>query len=72
MHFKTNFFTKGSAFCITELYNLKDLTLQHVPVKGKVRKVEVKRLRRRNKTDILTIVYIQENVENVETHEGTI
>ena len=57
--FKKKNFTQGSAILKVKLYNPKNLIVQHIPVKEKVRKTETKRLRNGYNVDVLTFIDIQ-------------
>ena len=65
-----------SAILTIKYYNPPDLIFQHLPVKGKVRKIEVNRMRNGYIIDTLTSVDIQEIVKIggkvVEIYEGVI
>ena len=56
-------FTQGSAISKTRFYNPKDLIIQHLPVREKVRKYVIKRMRNGCQIDILTSVDIQERIK---------
>ena len=43
--FNTQTFTQGSAFLKIKYYNPENLIVQHLPVKEKVKKIEVNRMR---------------------------
>ena len=60
---KNQIFTQGSAFLKIKYCNPKRLTVQHLPVKERVYKVEVNRMRNGYFIDTLTIVDIQEFVK---------
>ena len=66
----------GSAILTIKYYNPPDLIFQHLPVKEKVKKIEVNRMRNGYIIDTLTSVDIQEIVEIgrkvVEIYEGII
>ena len=65
-----------SAILIIKYYNPPDPIFQHLPVKGKVKKIEVNRMRNGYIIDTLTSVDIQEIVKIgrkvIEIHEGVI
>ena len=52
---------KVSAFLKIKCYNQPDLLCQHLPVKGKVKNIEVNRIRSGYIVDTLTIVDIQKS-----------
>ena len=65
-----------SAILTIKYYNPPDLIFQHLPVKEKVKKIEVNRMRNGYIIDTLTSVDIQEIVKNggkvIEVYEGVI
>ena len=58
--FNNQKFTQGSAFLKVKYYNPKNLIVQHLPVKEKVNKIEVKKIRIGYIIQTLTSVDIQE------------
>ena len=74
--FNTGNFSQGSAILKIKYYNTKNLIVQHFPVKGRDKKIEINRMRNGYIIDHLTSVDIQEIVKIggkvVETHEGVI
>ena len=74
--FNNQTFTKGSATLKVKYYYPKNLIVQHLPVKEKVNKIEVNRMRNGYITQILTSVDIQEIVriggKVIEIYEGII
>ena len=54
---------QGSAILKVKHYNPKNLIVQHLPVKEKVNKIEINRMRKGYITQILTSVDIQEIVK---------
>ena len=72
--FNNHTFTRGSTILKTKYYNLQKLIIQHLPIKEKVKKMEINRLRNGLIVDVLTSVGIQENVKFggnvVKVHEG--
>ena len=69
-------FTRGSAFLKTKYYNPKNLIVQHIPVKEKVKKIEVNRMRNGYNINTLTSVDIHEIVKTggqvIESYEVAI
>ena len=65
-----------SAILTIKYYNPPDLIIQHLPVKEKVKKIEVNRMRNGYITDTLTSVDIQEIIKIggklIEIYEGPI
>ena len=74
--FHTGNFNKGSAILKIKYYNRKDLIVQHIPTKGKEKKIEINRMRNGYIIDTLTSVDIQEIVKIggkvIEIYEGVI
>ena len=74
--FNNQSFTKVSAILRIKCYNPGDITLQHIPLQEKVRKVEVKRMRIGYITDTLISVDIQELAKTgwkvIKIYEGII
>ena len=74
--FKIQTFTQGSAILKIKSFNPKNLIVQHLPVKEKETKIEIKRMRNGYITQVLTSVDIQEIVkkggEVIEIYEGVI
>ena len=74
--FNNQTFTQGSAILKIKYYNPKNLINQHLPVKEKVNKTEINRMRNGYITQVLTSVDIQEIVKNggiiVQIYEGVI
>ena len=74
--FNTVSFNQGSAILKIKYYNRRDLIVQHLPIKEKVSKMEINRLRNGYIIDTLTSVDIQEIVEIggkvIEIYEGVI
>ena len=62
-NFKILTFTQGSAFLKIKYYNPKNLIVQHLPVKEKVNKIEINRMRNGYIIQVLTSVDIQEIVK---------
>ena len=62
-NFNTCNFNRGSAILKIKYYNPKNLTVQHLPVKEKEKKIEVNRMRNGYVIDTLTSVDIQEIVK---------
>ena len=75
-NFSNQTFTRGSAILKIKYYNTRDLIVQHLPIKEKVNKVEINRMRNGYIIDTLTSVDIQEIVKIggrvVEIYEGVI
>ena len=69
-------FTQGSPILKIKYYNPRDLIVQHLPVKERVKKIEINRMRNGYIIDHLTSVDIQENVKIggkvIEIYEGVI
>ena len=69
-------FTQGSAVLKIKHYNPKNLIVQHLPVKEKVNKIEVNRMRNGYIIQVLTSVDIQEIVKIggkvIQIYEGVI
>ena len=61
--FNTQTFTEGIAILKIKYFNPKDLIVQHLPVKEKVKKIEVNRMKNGYITQVLTSVDIQEIVK---------
>ena len=61
--FNIQTFTQGSAILRTKYYNSKNLIVQHHPVKEKINKVEIFRMRNGYLTQVLTYVDIQKIVK---------
>ena len=61
--FNNQIFTQGSAILKIKYYNPKNLIVQHLPVKEKVKKIEVNRMRIGYITQVLTSVDIQEIIK---------
>ena len=61
--FNNQTFTQGSAILKIKYYNPKNLIVQHIPVKGKEKKIEINRMRNGYIIDTLTSVDIQEIVK---------
>ena len=59
----TGTFTRGRAILKVLFFNPSDLIFQHLPVREKVKKTEIKRMGNGYNIDILTSVDILENVE---------
>ena len=59
-NFNNQAFTQGSAILKIKYYNPKSLTVQHLPVKEKVNKIEINRMRNGHTIQVLTSVDIQE------------
>ena len=57
--FNNQSFTKGSAILKIKYYNPRDLIVQHLPIKEKVNKIEINRMRNGYVIDTLTSVDIQ-------------
>ena len=74
--FNNGKFNQGSAFLKIKYYNPKNLIVQHLPIKEKVNKFEVNRMRNGYITQIMTSVDIQEIVEIggkvIQIYEGVI
>ena len=74
--FNNQTFTRGSAILKIKYYNPKNLIVQHLPIKGKVKKTKINRMRNGYIIDTLTSVDIQEIVKIggkvVEIYEGDI
>ena len=74
--FKNQTFTQGSANLKTKYYNPRDLIVQHLPIKERVNKTEINRMRNGHIIDSLTSVDIQEIVKIggkvIEIYEGVI
>ena len=56
-------FTQGSASLKINYHNPKNLTVQHIPVKERGKKMEINRLRKSSIIDVLASVDIQEIVK---------
>ena len=56
-------FTQGSAILKIKYYNPKNLIVQHIPIKQRVKKTEIHRMRNGYIVDTLTSVDIQEIVK---------
>ena len=61
--FNTGNFNQGSAILKIKYYNPKNLVVQHLPIKERVSKTEINRMRNGYITDHLTSVDIQEIVK---------
>ena len=61
--FNTGKFNQGSAILKIKYYNPKNLIVQHLPIKEKVIKMEINRMRNGYIIDTLTSVDIQEIVK---------
>ena len=61
--FNTGNFNQGSAILKINYYNPKNLIVQHLPIKEKVKKMEINRMRNGYITDYLTSVDLQEIVK---------
>ena len=74
--FNNQNFTQGSAILKIKYYNPKNLTVQHLPIKEKEKKIEINRMRNGYIIDTLTSVDIQEIVKIggkvMEIYEGVI
>ena len=74
--FKNGKFNQGSAILKIKYYQPKNLIVQHLPVKEKVNKTEVSRMRNGYITQIMTSVDIQEvfkiGGKVIEIYEGVI
>ena len=74
--FNNQTFTQGSAILKIKYYNPKNLIVQHLPIKEKVNKIEINRMRNGYIIDTLTSVDIQEIVKIggkvIEIYEGVI
>ena len=74
--FNNGSFIQGSAILRIKYYNPKDLIVQHLPIKEKVNKMEINRMRNGYIIDTLTSVDIQEIVKIggkfIEIYEGVI
>ena len=74
--FNTGNFNQGSAILKIKYYNPKNLIVQHLPIKERVNKMEINRMRNGYIIDTLTSVDIQEIVKIggklVEIYEGVI
>ena len=74
--FNNQTFTQGSAILKIKYYNPKNLVVQHLPVKEKVKKSEINRMRNGYIVDVLTSADIQEIVKTggkiIEIYEGGI
>ena len=68
--------TQGSAILKIQCYNPKNVTVQHIPVKQRVNKMEINQMRNGYNTQLLTYVDIQGIVkigcEVFEIYEGVI
>ena len=74
--FNNQTFTRGSATLKIKYYNPKNLIVQHIPIKGKEKKIEINRMRNGYIIDTLTSVDICEIVKIggkvIEIYEGVI
>ena len=74
--FNKQTFTQGSAILKIEYFNLKNLIVQHLPVKENEKKIEINRMRSGYITQVLKSVDIQEIVKiggkKIEIYEGVI
>ena len=74
--FNNQTFTRGSAILKIKYYNPKNLVVQHLPIKERVNKIEINRMRNGYIIDTLTSVDIQEIVKIggkvIEVYEGVI
>ena len=62
--FNTQTFNEGSAILKIKYYNLKNLIVQHLPVKEREKKIEMSRMRNGYIIDTLTSVDIQEMLKS--------
>ena len=74
--FNNQTFTQGSAILKIKYYNPRDLIVQHLPIKEKVNKIEINRMRNGYIIDTLTSVDMQEIIKIggkvIEIYEGVI
>ena len=74
--FNNQTFNQGSAILMIKYYNPRDLIVQHLPIKEKVNKMEINRMRNGYIIDTVTSVDIQEIIKIVgkviEIYEGVI
>ena len=74
--FNTVNFNQGSAILKIKYYNLRDLIVQHLPVKERVKEIEINRMRNGYIIEHLTSVDIQEIVKIgckvIQIYEGVI
>ena len=74
--FNNSNFTQGSAILKIKYYNPRDLIVQHLPIKERVNKIEINRMRNGYIIDTLTSVDFQEIVKIggkvIEIYEGVI
>ena len=74
--FNNQAFTQGSVFLKIKFYNPKNLVVQHLPIKERVKKIEINHMRNEYIIDTLTSVDIHEIVKIggrvIETCEGVI
>ena len=74
--FNTQTFNQGSAILKVKYYNPRNLIVQHLPIKEKVNKIEINRMKNGYITQVLTSVDIQEIVKIggkvIEIYEGVI
>ena len=63
-NFNTKTFTQGIAILKIKYYSPKHLIVEHLPVKEKVKKIEVNRMRNGYITQVLTSVDIQKIIKN--------
>ena len=61
--FNNQTFTQGSAILKIKYYNPKNLRVQHLPIEGRVKKMEINRMRNGYIVDALTSIDIQEIVK---------
>ena len=62
--FTNQTFNQGSAILKIKYYNTKDLIVQHLPIKGREKKIEIERMRNSYIIDTLTYVDIQKTAKN--------
>ena len=73
--FNNQTFTQGSAILKNKYYSPKNLIVQHIPVKEKVKSIEINRMRNGYITQVLTSVDIQEikvGGKVIQIYEGVI
>ena len=63
--FNTQTFTQGSAVIKIKYFNTKNLIVQHLPIKERVKRIEINRMRNGYLVDVLTSVDLQEIVKVV-------
>ena len=75
-NFKNQTFTQRSAILKIKYYNSKNLSVKHLPVKEKVKKSEIKRMRNGYIVDVLTSNDFRENLKSrgrvIQIFEGVI